>query len=313
MNYLVTGYAGFIGRNLTRRLLAEGHNVTGVDNFITGSIDPEIEMHEKFTRNECDIKDFYYKTVEEYQYIINLACPASPVAYQNAPFQTMSASTEGVLNLLKAAKYHKAIFLHTSTSEVYGDPEIHPQTEEYWGHVNCFGPRACYDEGKRMGETIIWEFMKKNPEVETRIIRIFNTYGPFMALNDGRVVSNFIVQALKGEPITIYGDGRQTRSFCYIDDLLDALFRVLHGAYNMPVNTGNPGEYSMLELATAVLAMTGSNSEIVFKPLPHDDPKQRCPDISKMIKFYDWYPKVKLGSGLEKTIPWFRDQLQKQG
>lgn len=316
-NYLVTGSAGFIGTNLCQRLLKESHIVQGVDNYITGSsknaehnlsayphsffpIAESIENYEGCRCDECPKID----------YIINLACPASPIAYQSQPFKTISASTTGVWKMLKAARFYHARFLHTSTSEVYGDPTQHPQTEEYFGNVNCFGPRACYDEGKRLGETYIWEHNRKYPNVETRIVRIFNTYGPFMAVNDGRVVSNFIVQALRNEPITIYGNGAQTRSFCYVDDLLDILLLVLKGDYNQPLNIGNPGEFTMVELAQTVRDVVGSASPIVFKSLPEDDPKQRRPDISKVKGLYGWEPKVGLKEGIEKTVAYFDSVLR---
>jgi UDP-glucuronate decarboxylase len=308
MNYIVTGGAGFLGSNLTRRLIKEGHHVHVVDNYITGSRNNlnDLQHDSGFVAIEnCDIKDFDFKNDSaRFDRILNLACPASPVAYQNAPFQTISASTEGLLNMLKAAKHYGARILHTSTSEVYGDPGVHPQPESYWGNVNCYGPRACYDEGKRMGEGIIWEYKRKY-NLETRIVRIFNTYGPHMAKDDGRVVSNFICQALKNEPITIYGDGKQTRSFCYVDDLLDIMLMVLEGVYEAPLNIGNPGEFTMIELAKTVIEVTDSKSEIVFKQLPFDDPKQRRPDISRVKNLYNWEPKIQLKEGLEKTATYF--------
>lgn len=310
MNYLITGGAGFLGSNLTRRLIQEGNHVHVVDNFLSGNYDnlADIDESPNLYIEEGDIKDFSYKNdnYSRFDYIINMACPASPVAYQNSPFQTISACTEGLMNMLMAAKHYKARFLHTSTSEVYGDPTVHPQTEEYWGNVNCYGPRACYDEGKRMGEGIMWEFNRKFPQVETRIVRIFNTYGPYMAHNDGRVVSNFINQALRGEPLTIYGEGNQTRSFCYVDDLLDVLMCVLEGSYNKPLNIGNPNEFTMLELALTVIKVTGSKSTLEFRPIPTDDPKQRRADITKVNSLYYWNPRVQLIEGIEKTAEYFR-------
>lgn len=315
-NYLVTGSAGFIGTNLCERLLKEGHVVHGVDNYISG----RVENHERnlyayphrFFPLDESIENYYVSRDHDsydFDYVINLACPASPIAYQRNPFQTISACTTGVHRMLKSTREFGARFLHTSTSEVYGDPTQHPQTEDYFGNVNCFGPRACYDEGKRLAETYIWEYNRKYPEVETRIVRIFNTYGPFMAPDDGRVISNFIVQALKNKPITIYGNGSQTRSFCYVDDLIDVLLLVLKGDYNQPLNVGNPSEFSMIELAQMVRDVVGSSSPIQFHDLPKDDPKQRRPDISKVKDLYGWRPKVNLKEGIEKTAAYFQSNM----
>jgi UDP-glucuronate decarboxylase len=315
LNCLVTGAAGFIGSNLVRRLLKNDCSVYGIDNLSSGNIQNLADLLDKsknFAFDIATIENLYTPRgpCHKYDYIINLACPASPVAYQNMPFDTISASTIGVDRLVQESLRHDARFLHTSTSEVYGDPTQHPQTEEYFGNVNCYGPRACYDESKRLAETIIWEYQRRHPNFVGRIVRIFNTYGPYMSPDDGRVVSNFIVQSLKNEPITIYGDGSQTRSFCYIDDLLDVLLLVLEGPYHKPLNIGNPGEFTMLELADVIKGVTGSKSPIIFKPLPGDDPKQRRPDISKVSSMYGWKPKVSLEEGIEKTATYFESVLK---
>jgi UDP-glucuronate decarboxylase len=302
---LVTGGAGFIGSFLCERLLAEGASVICVDNFFTGARgnvvhllgDPMLEV----IRHDVTIP--LYLEVDE---IYNLACPASPVHYQLDPVQTTKTSVHGAINMLGLAKRVKAKILQASTSEVYGDPQVHPQTEDYWGNVNPIGPRSCYDEGKRCAETLFFDYRRQHG-LEIKVARIFNTYGPRMHPNDGRVVSNFIVQALKGEPITIYGDGRQTRAFCYVDDLVDGLVRLMATARDVtgPINLGNPGEFSMLELAELVLELTGAGSELVFRALPVDDPKQRKPDISRAESVLDWRPKTPLREGLTRTIAYF--------
>jgi UDP-glucuronate decarboxylase len=306
---LVTGGAGFIGSFLCERLLAEGASVICVDNFFTGTrgnilhllSNPMLEV----IRHDVTIP--LYLEVDE---IYNLACPASPVHYQFDPVQTTKTSVHGAINMLGLAKRVKAKILQASTSEVYGDPQVHPQTEDYWGNVNPIGPRSCYDEGKRCAETLFFDYRRQHG-LEIKVARIFNTYGPRMHPNDGRVVSNFVVQALKGEPITIYGDGRQTRAFCYVDDLVDGLIRLMGTAGDVtgPINLGNPGEFSMLELAELVLELTGGGSELVFRDLPVDDPKQRKPDISRAESVLGWRPKTPLREGLSKTIAYFDDLL----
>jgi len=310
MEILVAGGAGFIGSHLVGALLEQKkrHSITVVDNYCTGSKDNHLRSADvKYV--EADICD--YKDTVKYDRIINLACPASPVAYQTTPIQTMLTNVQGTYNLLGMAYLCKARFLQASTSEVYGNPLEHPQVEEYWGNVNSYGPRACYDEGKRAAETMIYDFQRV-AQMDCRIVRIFNTYGPRMAENDGRVVSNFIMQAIKNDPITIYGDGSQTRSFCYVSDTVEAILRVLEGKYERPLNVGNPKENTVLELAGAVIKATKSKSNIVSKPLPVDDPLQRCPDISKMKKLYHWEPIVNLKDGLAKTVKYFKSiQLKK--
>jgi UDP-glucuronate decarboxylase len=308
-HYLVAGGAGFIGSHLVARLTKEGNKVTIVDNLSTGSI-TNIASFKKASFVEADICD--YQDSNHYDFIINLACPASPVAYQATPIQTMLTNVQGTYNLLCMAHMKKARFLQASTSEVYGDPNVHPQTEVYWGNVNCYGPRSCYDEGKRAAESLVYDFQRV-VGLDARIVRIFNTYGPNMAINDGRVVSNFIVQALEDKPISIYGDGSQSRSFCYVSDTVEAITRVLDGEYTGPINVGNPNEFTMLELAQAVLAATESTkSKLQYFTLPEDDPKQRCPDITLMKEMYMWKPKVDLESGLEKTIKYFKKALKEQ-
>jgi UDP-glucuronate decarboxylase len=305
---LVTGGAGFIGSHLCEKLAHQGHHVLCVDNYFTGS--------RKNIRHLLDYKNFevirqdvcfpLYVEVDE---IYNLACPASPVHYQHDPIQTMKTSVLGAYNMLGLAKRTGATILQASTSEVYGDPQIHPQVESYWGNVNPLGPRSCYDEGKRAAETLFNDYNRIHG-VKTKIVRIFNTYGPNMATNDGRVVSNFIIQALKNEDITIYGDGSQTRSFQYIDDLIAGLLKMMDsGSFIGPVNIGNPNEFTMLELAQLVIKMTESKSKIIFRPLPQDDPKQRQPDISVAKKHLLWEPQIQLEVGLEKTIKYFKDMI----
>ncbi len=303
---LVTGGAGFIGSHLCERLLNEGNEVICLDNYFTGRKQNVAHLlsHPYFELVRHDVTTPYYVEVDE---IYNLACPASPVHYQYNPIKTIKTSVMGAINMLGLAKRIRAKVLQASTSEVYGNPEEHPQKESYWGHVNPIGPRACYDEGKRCAETLFVDYHTQN-KVRIKIIRIFNTYGPNMHPNDGRVVSNFIVQALKGEDITIYGTGLQTRSFQYIDDLLEAMIRMMATAddFTGPVNIGNPDEFTMIELAEKVIELTKSKSKIVFQPLPQDDPMQRRPDISLAKEKLNWEPTVKLNEGLSKTIDYFK-------
>lgn len=304
---LVTGGAGFLGSHLCDRLLAQGHHVICLDSFLTGGRDnlQHLKAERNFSLIEQDV--ITPLTLEHVDEIYNLACPASPVHYQHDPIHTIKTSVLGALNMLELAHQTGAKIFQASTSEVYGDPLVHPQTEAYLGNVNTIGPRACYDEGKRVAETLFFDYHRRHG-VEIKIVRIFNTYGPRMAANDGRVVSNFIVQALRGEPLTIYGDGAQTRSFCYVDDLVEGFIRLMGtGPETLgPVNLGNPGEFTMLELATQVLRLTGSSSTLVFQPLPQDDPKQRCPDITRARTLLDWTPTVNLETGLVRTIDFFK-------
>ena len=309
MRILVTGGAGFLGSHLTDRLIGAGHDVIVADNFFTGSKDNIRHLlgHPSFELLRHDVTFPLYLEVDA---IYNLASPASPIHYQRDPVQTMKTNILGAVNVLGLAKRLKAPIFQASTSEVYGDPEIHPQTEDYWGRVNPIGPRACYDEGKRAAETLFFDYHRQH-NVKIRVARIFNTYGPRMALDDGRVVSNFIVQALRGEDITIFGDGSQTRSFCYVDDLVDGFIRMMGIDQDSlgPVNLGNPGEFTMIELAEKVIEITGSKSRIAFKPLPQDEPRQRQPDISLASKKLDWIPKVQLEEGLERTIAYFKRKI----
>jgi UDP-glucuronate decarboxylase len=308
---LVTGGAGFIGSHLCERLVAAGHDVLCVDNYFTGSKDNIAGLigHPHFEPLRHDVTFPLYVEVDQ---IYNLACPASPVHYQFDPVQTTKTSVHGAINMLGLAKRVRARILQASTSEVYGDPKIHPQVESYWGNTNPIGPRACYDEGKRCAETLFFDYRRQH-KLGIKVARIFNTYGPRMHPNDGRVVSNFIVQALRGDPVTVYGDGSQTRSFCYVDDLVEGLIRLMDTPDDVtgPMNLGNPGEFTMMELAEKVIAMTGSKSEIVFKPLPADDPVRRQPDISFARKTIDWEPTVKLDEGLKSTVAYF-DALLRQ-
>ena len=303
---LITGGAGFLGSHLCERLLAAGEELLCLDNFYTGSKDNIRHLlgnpHFEFIRH--DIINPIYLEVDQ---IYNLACPASPVHYQYNPIKTIKTSVMGAINALGLAKRVKARILQASTSEVYGDPEIHPQQEGYWGRVNPIGIRSCYDEGKRAAECLMMDYHRQN-HVDVKIVRIFNTYGPRMAVHDGRVVSNFIVQALKGEDITVYGDGSQTRSFCYVDDLIEGLIRMMNSpdAFTGPVNIGNPREFTILQLAETLIQMTGSASRIIFKPLPQDDPIQRRPDITLAREKLGWEPGIQLSEGLEKTIAYFR-------
>jgi UDP-glucuronate decarboxylase len=303
---LVTGGAGFLGSHLCERLLNEGNDVLCVDNFYTGSKDnvKHLLAHPHFELMRHDVTFPLYVEVDE---IYNLACPASPPHYQFDPVQTTKTSVHGAINMLGLAKRLKAKILQASTSEVYGDPEIHPQTEDYWGRVNPVGIRSCYDEGKRCAETLFFDYWRQH-QVDIKVVRIFNTYGPRMDPNDGRVVSNFIMQALQGKDITIYGDGQQTRSFCYVDDLIDGMIRMMNGpeGFTGPVNIGNPGEFTMLELAQQVIALTQSKSQLVFMPLPQDDPKQRQPNIQLAQSELQWEPRIPLDEGLSKTIEFFK-------
>ena len=303
---LVTGGAGFIGSHLCNRLVEEGNDVICLDNFFTGS-KSNIEQLLDFHNFELIRHDVTEPILLEVDQIYNLACPASPVHYQYNPVKTIKTSVLGAINMLGLAKRVKARILQASTSEVYGNPAVHPQPEEYWGNVNPIGIRSCYDEGKRVAETLFFDYHRQN-NVDIKVIRIFNTYGPNMNANDGRVVSNFIVQALKGEDITIYGDGTQTRSFCYVDDLVDGMIRMMNSrdGFTGPVNLGNPGEFTMLELAEKVISLTGSKSSIIHQPLPADDPTQRKPVIDLAKTELDWEPTVMLDEGLVKTIEYFR-------
>lgn len=305
---LVTGGCGFLGSHLCRRLLADGHEILCVDNFFTGTKDNVVAIMDNphFEIMRHDVTFPLYVEVDE---IYNLACPASPVHYQFDPVQTTKTSVHGAINMLGLAKRIKAKILQASTSEIYGDPEEHPQTESYWGKVNVRGIRACYDEGKRCAETLFYDYYRQH-RLRIKVARIFNTYGPNMHPDDGRVVSNFIVQALRGEPITIYGDGSQTRSFCYVSDLIDAIVRLMHtpDEFTGPVNLGNPHEFSIKELAEVILSLTGSASKLIYKDLPSDDPTQRRPDISLAREVLDWEPTIQLEQGLKKTIEYF-DQL----
>ncbi|NBO03565.1 MAG: SDR family oxidoreductase [Betaproteobacteria bacterium] len=306
---LVTGGAGFLGSHLCDRLIERGHDVLCVDNYFTGNKAniKHLLDHPHFELMRHDVTFPLYVEVDR---IFNLACPASPIHYQHDPVQTTKTSVHGAINMLGLAKRTKARILQASTSEVYGDPEVHPQPESYWGKVNPIGLRSCYDEGKRCAETLFFDYWRQH-QLQIKVVRIFNTYGPRMHPNDGRVVSNFIVQALKGEDITMFGEGSQTRSFCYVDDLIEAMLRMMDSPADFvgPVNIGNPGEFTMLELAEMVLRLTGSRSKISFRPLPSDDPKQRRPDISLAKRALDWEPKISLEEGLVKTIDYFRERV----
>ena len=311
MRILITGGAGFVGSHLSERLLGAGHEVIAVDNFYTGSKNNVAHLRDN-PRFEIIRHDVTWPLYVEVDAIYNLASPASPIHYQHDPVQTTKTNVVGAINMLGLAKRLGVPILQASTSEVYGDPEVHPQPEAYWGKVNPIGPRACYDEAKRVAETLFFDYHRQH-DLKIRVARIFNTYGPRMAADDGRVVSNFIVQALRGEPITIYGDGAQTRSFCYVDDLVSGLIALMDNTSSEtgPVNLGNPGEFTMSELATLVLEMTGSKSSLEHRDLPQDDPKQRQPDISKAKKVLNWEPTVALKDGLARTIEYFDGQLAK--
>lgn len=307
---LVTGGAGFLGSHLCERLLEAGHDVLCVDNFFTGAKRNVTHLldHRNFEMMRHDVTFPLYVEVDE---IYNLACPASPVHYQFDPVQTTKTSVMGAINMLGLAKRVKARFLQASTSEVYGDPTVHPQPEDYWGNVNTIGARSCYDEGKRCAETLVFDYVRQH-NVIAKVVRIFNTYGPRMHPHDGRVVSNFIMQALTNQDITIYGDGKQTRSFCYVDDLIEVIIRMMASPsdFTGPVNIGNPGEFTMIELAEMVIDLTNSKSKLVFCDLPADDPKQRRPDISRAKEKLDWEPKIPLKEGLVKTIDYFNSLIK---
>lgn len=321
---LITGGAGFIGSHLCERLINDGHEVICLDNYFTGNKEnvSHLMNHHRFELIRHDITE---PILMEADWIFNLACPASPIHYQYNPVKTIKVNVLGALNMLGLAKRVKARILQASTSEIYGDPDVHPQKEEYWGNVNPVGKRSCYDEGKRVAETLFFDYMRQN-KVDTKVVRIFNTYGPRMRSDDGRVVSNFIVQALKNEPITMYGDGSQTRSFCYIDDMIEGLIRMMDyetgeyirepdytkqylSGYPGPINLGNPHEVSIYSIAKLVTELAGSKSEIVFRPLPEDDPKRRCPDITKAKGILEWQPYVQLEEGLQKTVEYFRKKI----
>jgi UDP-glucuronate decarboxylase len=306
---LVTGGAGFLGSHLCDRLVAEGHEVICLDNFFSGS-KRNIEHLLGKPNFELMRHDLVQPVFLEVDEIYNLACPASPIHYQHNPVKTVKTNVMGAINMLGLAKRVKAKILQASTSEIYGDPKVHPQREDYWGNVNTIGPRSCYDEGKRCAETLFFDYHRQN-NVNIRVVRIFNTYGPRMHPNDGRVISNFIVQALSNRDITVFGDGSQTRSFCYVDDLIDGLVRMMNGpdGFVGPVNLGNPGEFSVLTLAELIIKSTDSQSKIVFRPLPKDDPLQRQPDIALAKQQLDWEPLVELQEGLMKTIEYFRETL----
>ena len=308
---LVTGGAGFIGSHLCERLIKMGEDVLCVDNYFTGT-KLNIAHLMKHPLFEVMRHDVTFPLYVEVKRIFNLACPASPVHYQFDPVQTTKTSVHGAINMLGLAKREKARILQASTSEVYGDPEVHPQPESYWGRVNCVGIRSCYDEGKRCAETLFFDYHRQH-QLDIKVIRIFNTYGPRMHPSDGRVVSNFIVQALRGENITIYGDGQQTRSFCYVDDLVEGMLRMMdtEKGFTGPINLGNPGEFTMLELAEKVLKIVGGKSKLVHKALPEDDPKQRKPDIALAQSKLDWTPKIQLDDGLKETVAYFRQTLDK--
>ncbi len=308
MRILITGGAGFLGSHLCERLLDEGHEVICLDNFFTGSRDNVINLlpNPRFELIRHDVIDPFKAEVDR---IYNLACPASPPHYQYNAIKTIKTSVMGAINVLGLAKRTRARAFQASTSEIYGDPEVHPQSESYWGHVNPIGIRSCYDEGKRVAETLFFDYHRQN-NVDVRVVRIFNTYGPRMRPDDGRVVSNFIVQALRGHNLTIYGDGSQTRSFCYVDDLIEGFVRLMETeGISSPVNIGNPSEFTMLQLAELVVKKVGGSSKITFHPLPSDDPKQRCPDITLAKKLLGWEPKVPLEEGIDRTIAYFKKTL----
>src|SRR6267378_1531016 len=306
---VVTGAAGFLGSHLTDLLLARGHKVIGIDNFVTGSVDniSHLGGNPNFKFIQQDVTEFIFLDVPVH-YVWHFASPASPVDYLELPIQTLKVGSLGTHKALGLAKNKKARFLLASTSEIYGDPLVHPQTEEYWGNVNPIGPRGCYDEAKRFAEAMAMAYHREHG-VETRIVRIFNTYGPRMRLNDGRVVPAFVSQALKNKPLTVFGKGNQTRSFCYVSDLIEGIYRLMMSDYKLPMNIGNPVELTMLEFGKEIIRAVGSRSKISFQPLPQDDPKQRRPDISRARKYLGWEPKVLLSDGLVKTIEYFRKKI----
>jgi dTDP-glucose 4,6-dehydratase len=306
---VVTGAAGFLGSHLTDLLLARGHKVIGIDNFVTGTVDniSHLGGNANFKFIQQDVTEFIFLDVPV-DYIWHFASPASPIDYLELPIQTLKVGSLGTHKALGLAKNKGARFLLASTSEIYGDPLVHPQTEDYWGNVNPIGPRGCYDEAKRFAEALTVAYHKEHA-VETRIVRIFNTYGPRMRLNDGRVVPAFISQALKRKPLTVFGRGRQTRSFCYVSDLIEGIYRLMMSSSDQPVNIGNPNEMTMLEFAREIIRATGSRSKIAFKPLPQDDPQQRQPDITRARKLLGWAPKVTLAEGLKRTIEYFRPRV----
>jgi dTDP-glucose 4,6-dehydratase len=306
---VITGAAGFLGSHLTDLLLSRGHRVIGLDNFVTGSVDniSHLGGNKNFKFIQQDVTEFIFLD-EPVDYVWHFASPASPIDYLQIPIQTMKVGSLGTHKALGLAKNKKARFLVASTSEIYGDPLIHPQPEEYWGNVNTIGPRGCYDEAKRFAEALTMAYHREH-KVETRIVRIFNTYGPRMRLNDGRVVPAFISQALTNKPITVFGDGKQTRSFCYVSDLIEGIYRLMMSDYDLPVNIGNPTEMTMLQFAEAIIKATGARSKIIHKPLPQDDPKQRKPIISKAKTLLKWEPKVKLDEGMAATIAYFKTKV----
>jgi dTDP-glucose 4,6-dehydratase len=306
---VVTGAAGFLGSHLTDLLLSKGHRVIGIDNLVTGSVDniSHLAGNPKFRFIQQDVTEFLFLD-EPVNYVWHFASPASPIDYLELPIQTLKVGSLGTHKALGLALHKNARFLIASTSEIYGDPLVHPQTEEYWGNVNTIGPRGCYDEAKRFAEAMTMAYHREH-KVETRIVRIFNTYGPRMRINDGRVVPAFISQALKGKPITVFGEGTQTRSFCYVSDLIEGIYRLMMSDMDLPVNIGNPTEMTMVEFAREIIKATGSRSRITHKPLPQDDPKQRRPNIAKARKLLGWEPKVKLAEGLVKTIDYFRTKV----
>jgi len=306
---VVTGAAGFLGSHLTDLLIARGHKVIGIDNFVTGSVDNIVHLggNPNFKFIQQDVTEFIFLE-GPVDYVWHFASPASPIDYLELPIQTLKVGSLGTHKALGLAKEKKARFLIASTSEIYGDPLIHPQPEEYWGNVNTIGPRGCYDESKRFAEAITMAYHREH-KVATRIVRIFNTYGPRMRINDGRVVPAFVSQAIKNKPVTVFGKGQQTRSFCYVSDLIEGIYRLMMSDYDLPVNIGNPVEMTMVQFAEQIIKATGSKSKVVFKPLPQDDPKQRKPDITKAKKFLQWEPKVKLADGLTDTIAYFRTKV----